>query len=119
MVAAYCLLSNVVLANSIARDLWRSNELFTDEEQASLTIKRMILHVVGNKDFLAMPERALEEESFFKEKILDTAAAPVFMFKNHSSTKQQLETIANGEATFERGAQALALNFNNKHVGEC
>ena len=90
---------------------------FTDEEQASLTIKRMILHVVGNKDFLAMPERALEEESFFKEKILDTAAAPVFMFKNHSSTKQQLETIANGEATFERGAQALALNFNNKHVG--
>ncbi len=66
---------------------------FTDEEQASLTIKRMILHVVGNKDFLAMPERALEEESFFKEKILDTAAAPVFMFKNHSVVVNPSRTV--------------------------
>ena len=33
---------------------------FTDEEQASLSIKRMIFHVVGSKEFHAMPERALE-----------------------------------------------------------
>lgn len=90
---------------------------FTDEEEKSLTIKRMILHVVGGKEFQAMPERVLEEEKFFRAKIVDTAAAPVFMFKNHSSTKQQIEMIASGGNTFERGAQALALNFNNKHVG--
>lgn len=89
---------------------------FTDEEQGSLTIKRMILHVVGTKAFQAMPERALEEQSFFVGKILDTAAAPVFMFKIFSTTRREIEAIANGDTSFERGAQSLALSFNTQHV---
>lgn len=54
---------------------------FSDEETDSLKITRMILHVVGTKHFEAMPERALEEEAFFIGKIVDMAAAPVFMFR--------------------------------------
>ncbi|MCL5228273.1 hypothetical protein [Pseudomonas nunensis] len=41
---------------------------FTEEEETSLAIKKMILHVVGGKSFEAMPERGLEEESFFTGK---------------------------------------------------
>ena len=43
---------------------------FSDEEIDSLKITRMILHVVGTKEFEAMPERALEEEAFFIGKIV-------------------------------------------------
>lgn len=89
---------------------------FTDEELGSLAIKRMILHVVGTKDFHAMPERQLEEEAFFSGKIQDTAAAPVFMFKKVSTTRQEVESIAVGDVTFEHGAQSLAASFNRQHV---
>lgn len=90
---------------------------FTDEELGSLTIKRMILHVVGTKDFQAMPERPLEEEAFFTDKIQSMAAAPVFMFKKVSPTRQEVESIASGDVTFEHGAQSLAASFNRQHVG--
>ena len=89
---------------------------FTEEEEASLTIKKMILHVVGGKNFEAMPERDLEEESFFTGKILETAASPVFMFKNLSASRRELEAIANGDIGFEAGAQGLARSFNTAHV---
>lgn len=89
---------------------------FTDEELASLTIERMILHVVGTKDFQSMPERPLEEEAFFIGKIKDMAAAPVFMFKKVSTTRQEVESIAVGDVTFEYGAQSLAASFNRQHV---
>lgn len=89
---------------------------FTDEEQASLSIKRMILHVVGSKEFHAMPERALEEEGFFVGKILDMAAAPIFRFKSASTTRNQVEAIAKADVTFEYGAQKLALSFNSQHL---
>lgn len=90
---------------------------FTDEESESLKIRRMILHVVGPKDFQAMPERSLEEEAFFISKIEDMAATPVFMFKSVSTTRQEIESIASGDVSFEHGAQSLAASFNRKHVG--
>ncbi|WP_236217274.1 nucleoid-associated protein [Pseudomonas rhodesiae] len=90
---------------------------FTEEEQLSLTITRMILHVVGTEEFLAMPERPLEEQDFFKGKIVDMAAAPVFMFKAVSQTRNEMEAIAKGETTFEHGAQSLAASFHRKHIG--
>lgn len=89
---------------------------FSDEEVDSLKIKRMILHVVGTKNFEAMPERALEEETFFIGKIVDMAAAPVFMFKAVSSTRKEIEAIANGDTSFVKGAQGLAGSFHRQHV---
>ncbi|WP_235810094.1 hypothetical protein [Pseudomonas syringae group genomosp. 3] len=90
---------------------------FTDEESGSLKIERMILHVVGPKDFQAMAERSLEEEAFFINKIKDMAAAPVFMFKAVSPARQEIESIAGGDISFEHGAQSLAASFNRQHVG--
>lgn len=90
---------------------------FTDEEYASAKIEKMILHVVGGKTFTAMPQRKLEHVDFFTSKILETAADAVFSFKANSSTRFELENIAKGLNTFERGAQSLALSFNQKHVG--
>lgn len=90
---------------------------FSDEEIDSLKITRMILHVVGTKDFAAMPERALEEEAFFIGKIVDMATAPVFMFKAVSVTRNEVEAIASADTSFVAGAQALAASFNRAHVG--
>ncbi|BBH46735.1 nucleoid-associated protein [Pseudomonas sp. KU43P] len=90
---------------------------FSDEEIDSLKITRMILHVVGTKDFAAMPERVLEEEAFFIGKIVDMATAPVFMFKAVSVTRNEVEAIASEDTSFVAGAQALAASFNRAHVG--
>lgn len=89
---------------------------FSDEEIDSLKITRMILHVVGTKNFEALPERALEEEAFFIGKIVDMAAAPVFMFKAVSTTRNEIEAIAIGATSFVLGAQSLAASFNRAHV---
>ncbi|GFM52729.1 hypothetical protein PSCICE_39960 [Pseudomonas cichorii] len=90
---------------------------FSDEEIGSLQITRMILHVVGTKNFEVQPERALEEEVFFIGKIVDMAAAPVFMFRAVSTTRSEIEAIATGATTFVDGAQSLAASFNRAHVG--
>ncbi|MBC9250982.1 hypothetical protein A9179_11895 [Pseudomonas alcaligenes] len=90
---------------------------FTDQEQDSVKIKRWILHVVGGKAFDAMPERKPEHSEFFLTKILETAADPIFSFKTTSTTRKEIEAIATGVETFERGAQSLARNFNGQHVG--
>lgn len=76
----------------------------------------MILHVVGTKNFEALPERALEEEAFFIGKVVDMAAAPVFMFKAVSTTRNEIEAIATGATPFVIGAQSLAASFNRAHV---
>ncbi|MDC6380875.1 hypothetical protein BW687_011900 [Pseudomonas graminis] len=81
-----------------------NNEFFTEDEEKSLNIKKMILHVVGSKSFETMPERDLEERSFFTGKILETAASPVFTFKDFSSSGRELEAIARGDILFEAGA---------------
>lgn len=92
---------------------------FSDEEIDSLKITRMILHVVGTKNFEAQPERALEEEAFFIGKIVDMAAAPIFMFKAVSTTRNEIEAIATRVTPFVDGARSLAGSFNNTfaHIG--
>lgn len=90
---------------------------FTQQEEDALSIRRMSLHVVGGKSFEAMPERKPEHTDFFKTKIVESAADSVFTFMTNSVTKIELEAIADGSLTFERGAQSLARSFNTKHVG--
>jgi hypothetical protein len=94
-----------------------SMSFFTEKEEASVKIRRMSLHVVGGKTFDAMPERQPEHIEFFRTKILESATDAVFTFKTTSTTKVELEAIADGVETFERGAQSLARSFNTKHVG--
>jgi hypothetical protein len=89
---------------------------FTDEELGTLRIKNMILHVVGGTTFTAAKVRKVEHEPFFVGKIVDTAVDAVFTFDATSPSKAELEAIASGRVSFERGAQALALSFNRQHV---
>jgi hypothetical protein len=89
---------------------------FTDEELDSLRIRHMILHVVGGRSFTAVAARKVQHEAFFISKIVGTAVDPVFNFDVSSSTRDRLEKIATGKQTFERGAQGVALSFNQKHV---
>ncbi|MFL9812914.1 nucleoid-associated protein [Stutzerimonas sp. VN223-3] len=90
---------------------------FTQAEEDSLAIRRMILHVVGAKTFEAMRERKPEHTDFFQTKILEHAADSVFSFKTNSTTRLALESIAQGSTTFQRGAQSLSRAFNTLHRG--
>lgn len=89
----------------------------TDEENLSLAISRMILHVVGEEDFQPTPERPLEHTPFFLERVRDTDVAPVYAFNERSSTKAALETIFNGHEDFEPAAQELSRRFSDLHIG--
>lgn len=90
---------------------------FTDEEIGSLRIENMILHVVGEGDFVAEHARRVEHEEFFIDRIRDTDVAGVFSFNPASQTKGQLERIAARSDTFEAGTQALSREFARLHLG--
>jgi hypothetical protein len=76
----------------------------------------MILHVVGGDEFTAEPVRQVEHEEFFIARILDTDADAIYSFRETSATKAQLEQIAIGAETFERGTQSLSATFSRWHV---
>lgn len=76
----------------------------------------MILHVVGGEDFTAEPVRQIEHEEFFIARILDTNTDAIYSFRETSVTKAQLERMATGAESFERGAQNLSAIFSRWHV---
>lgn len=88
-----------------------------EQELVGLRIKNMILHVVGDEEFLPEPARAVEHADFFIERIRNTDVASVFEFHPDSQTKSQLERMARGENEFEAGGQALAREFARFHPG--
>lgn len=83
----------------------------------SLRINRMILHVVGGNRFEAQPERAVEFDDFFLERIRETNVDPVHVFNEDSETKQTLQSIASGAEGFEQGTHRLSRRFHDLHVG--
>jgi hypothetical protein len=89
----------------------------TVEEQRSLQIKNMVLHTVSDGPFVPQSARTVEQAAFFIERIRETDAAAVFGFDPKSSTKTQIERIANGADDFETGAQTLAREFSRFHDG--
>jgi hypothetical protein len=89
----------------------------SDEESQTLTISRMILHVVGDEEFHVEAERAVEHTEFFADRIRDTDLASIYAFNPESQTKTRLERMARGEETFEAGAQALSREFSRLHIG--
>jgi len=89
---------------------------FTDGEKADLRITNMILHVVGGEEFTPESVRQVEHEEFFIARILDTDADAIYSFRETSATKAQLESIATGAESFERGTQSLSATFSRWHV---
>ena len=89
----------------------------TEDENGSLHITNMILHVVGGGEFVPEAARAVEHVEFFIARIRDTDVSPVYSFEQTSNTKSQIERIATGDVSFEEGAQALSRDFSRLHVG--
>ena len=93
---------------------------FTDTEQAELTIRRMILHVVSKKNDEFAPQAELDLEGvdhldFFRARLLDSAVDSVHTFKDVSDTKSTLQRMAEGGVSFQEGAQELSRRFGDAH----
>ena len=77
----------------------------------------MILHVVGGERFERSPERDVEFEDFFLERIRETNVDGVHQFEEESGTKAALQSVACGELDFESAAQRVSKHFHDQHVG--
>lgn len=91
---------------------------FTEPEQERLRVARMIIHVVGRPDeaFVAEPEAEIQEEGFFRARILAEAGDAVHEFDEGSLVRPILERMARDELAFEEGGQELARLFARDHV---
>ena len=91
---------------------------FTEDEQAALRVTRMIIHVVGRPDeeFVPEPEIEVQEEGFFRARIIADASDAVHEFRADSVVKPIVESMARDEITFEAGGQELARLFARDHV---
>jgi len=78
----------------------------------------MILHVIGRQDeaFTPEPEVPVQEEAFFRLRILDEAADAVHRFEDASLVRPILERMALEAVSFEDGGQELAQLFARDHV---
>ncbi len=90
----------------------------TDAEAGSLLVTRMIIHVVGHPDdpFEPQMEDEVQQEGFFRARIMEEAGEGVHQFADASPVKATLERIARGETAFEAGGQELARRFREFHV---
>lgn len=91
---------------------------FTEAEQENMRVSRMILHVVGRPDeaFTPEPEADVQEEGFFRARILAETGDPVHEFEAGSLVRPILERMARDEVSFEQGGQELASLFARDHV---
>ncbi|WP_181443436.1 hypothetical protein [Porphyrobacter sp. YT40] len=89
-----------------------------DEELDSLRVSRMIIHVVGQRDadFVPQPEIEVQQEGFFRARIVSEAADGVHRFSEDSPVKAIIESMARDEIEFEAGGQQLARRFWEMHV---
>jgi hypothetical protein len=92
----------------------------TDVEKESLTINRMIFHVVGK----SLDEPILLEEitppqhtDFFLERVRSALRGNLFEFRDEAATEQILRDIAANPASFTMQSQALARDFQSRHSG--
>lgn len=78
----------------------------------------MIIHVIGLPDepFAPSPELPVQEEGFFRSRILAEAGDAVHRFEGGSLVRPILERMGRDETTFEQGGQELAQLFARDHV---
>jgi hypothetical protein len=91
---------------------------FSDDEAERLRVARMILHVVGlpDEEFVAQQEVDVQEEGFFRARILAETGDAVHQFTGSSMVRPILERMGRDETTFEEGGQELAALFARDHV---
>lgn len=91
---------------------------FNDDELANIEVSKMILHVVKHTEdpFTPQPEIEVQEEGFFRARIIAEAGDGVHSFNQDSAVKGVLEKIGSGAMSFEAGGQNLARRFHEFHV---
>lgn len=91
---------------------------FSEEDEEGLRVSRMILHVVGrpDEDFAPEPEIDVQEEGFFRARIVAEAGDAVHRFDDRSLVRPILERMGMDELGFEEGGQQLAALFARDHV---
>lgn len=89
-----------------------------DDELDSVRVTRMIIHVVGRQDepFQPQPEIDVQQEEFFRGRIIAEAGDGVHQFVDGSPLKPIVERMARNDTSFEEGGQALAHRFWELHV---
>lgn len=90
----------------------------TQDELDGLRVTRMIIHVVGRQSgpFEPQSEIDVQQEAFFRARIIDEAADGVHSFEENSHVKRVLEQMSRGAMSFEAGGQNLAERFFEMHV---
>ena len=91
---------------------------FSDEEAERLRVARMIIHVVGlpGEEFVAQEEVEVQEEGFFRARILAETGDAVHQFAETSMVRPILESMGRDEISFQQGGQQLAALFARDHV---
>jgi len=88
-----------------------------DGEDDALRVERMILHLVDKKQpFRPEPEIKVQQELFFRSRIIEQAASAVHSFEDHSNVRPLLLRMAKKKIGFEKGSQELARLFWHDHV---
>ena len=90
----------------------------SENELENLRVSRMIIHVVKNdkSPFVPQPEIEVQEEGFFRARVVAEAADGVHSFTDTSEVKSVLEKVARGDMTFQAGGQHLSQRFQEFHV---
>lgn len=91
---------------------------FTEVELDGIEVSKMIIHVVKHADdaFAPQPQIEVQEEGFFRARIIAEGADGVHSFDPNSPVKSVLEKMAKGDMTFEAGGQNLSQRFYEFHV---
>ncbi len=78
----------------------------------------MIIHVIGRQGeaFVPAEEVPVQEELFFRSRILNEAGDAVHKFDDGSLVRPVLERMAGDDGAFEQGGQELAQLFARDHV---
>jgi hypothetical protein len=89
-----------------------------EHEQSTLSIKRMIFHVVGK----SLDEPILLEEisppqhtDFFLERVKSSLRGNLFEFRDLSSTERAIRSIVADPANFAQITRELAADFQSRH----
>ena len=93
--------------------------LLTDTEKESLSINRMIFHVVGKsleEPILLKEIDPPEHADFFLERVKSALYGNLFEFKKNSDTERLLRSIADDEGDFTELTQELARHFQKLHL---
>lgn len=91
-----------------------------DDDLASLSIKKMVFHLVGPKQEHFIRLEAVDPgnfASFFLERIKSVNAGLPYRFSDASATRTRLDRISADQTVFQDESEALADDFQRNHGG--